>query len=195
MQLSDHKEGFSRLAGEAGSDLGTLPVQAVKSISLRHLAMTWRKLQSAAAELPRFESFQPGERSHDLNRTVLWRVKERDGVRSFAPAFKGAHIIEAFGQRVYLDLIASQALRDIITSGLEDCAASVSPVYMTIESPDPNNHPIECERLLLPFGEGSAVRHIFAAIEISSIAGTFDRKTIVKRFELQSRVTMCGRVA
>jgi len=193
MQPSGLKESFSGVRQADAVDLGMLSVQAVKSISLRHLAMTWRRLRSDSG-LPNFDDFQPGERSHDLNRTVLWRVKERDSVRSFAPAFKGAHILEAFGQRVFLEMIASQELRDIITSGLESCAESCNAIYMTIEAPDPENRPIECERLLLPFGEGRIAKYIFAAIEVSSIVGTFDRRTVVKRFEAQSRITLCGRI-
>jgi hypothetical protein len=93
-------------------------------------------------------------------------------------------------------LIASQALRDIIASGLEDCAAEAEPVYMTIETADTAGEPFICERLLLPFAKDSReVTHILAGIELSSLTGSFDRKSIVKRFELQATITLRGKIA
>ena len=147
--------------------LDTLSIQAIRSISLRHLTVAWQKL-GPAGQLRRLDDFNSGHRSHDPQRIVVWTVKEQGGVRKFSPTFKGAHIIEAFGQRVYFEMIASETLRKFILSGLEDCAASRAAIYMILEAPDTNGQPIECERLLLPFGEGGEVKHIFAAIEPSS---------------------------
>jgi len=155
----------------------------------------WRKLDASARSLPSFDDFDPGDRSHDPQRIVVWSVKEKKGGRTFAPTYKGAHILEAFGRRVYLEMIASQALRDLIMSGLEDCAESRQAIYMIIEAPDEAGEVIQCERLLLPFGNGGAsVSHIFAAIEVSSLAGTIDRRTIVSRFETDAQITLRGRI-
>jgi hypothetical protein len=105
------------------------------------------------------------------------------------------HLIEAFGQRVFLEHVVSLELRAIILSGLETCARLQSAVYMIIESADDDGNPIECERLLLPFAsDGPQTSHILAALDVSSLTGTFDRKSVVSRFEKQARVILQGRI-
>jgi hypothetical protein len=49
--------------------------------------------------------------------------------------------------------------------------------------------------LLLPFGRGgNNVTHVLASLQLVSMDGSFERRTIVEHFERQVEVTFCGRI-
>lgn len=170
-----------------------IAVDAVKSISQRNLVLHWQALH-ARNGLPRFADFSPGDRAHDPGRLHIWAVNGDDGTRSYRHLYRGAYAVEAFGSQVRPEE-APQPLRDIILGGLDECAASGSIIYMSLRSPDPSGKPIDCERLLLPFGDGSAaVTHILSSLQLVSIDGTFDRPTVLARFTTQVAVTFGGRI-
>ena len=73
-----------------------IPVQAVKSISQRNIAVHWQKLH-ARLGLPQFANFSPGNRAHDPRQLLLWAVDEGDGGRSYRPLYGGTYVHEAFG--------------------------------------------------------------------------------------------------
>ena len=53
---------------------------------------------------------------------------------------------------------------------------------------------VDCERLLLPLGEGSTVHQIVASLQLVSIDGEFERKSILSKFETVSQVVFAGRI-
>jgi hypothetical protein len=53
---------------------------------------------------------------------------------------------------------------------------------------------VDCERLLLPLGEGSTVQQIVASLQLVSVKGEFERKSILGRFETLSQVVFAGRI-
>jgi hypothetical protein len=170
-----------------------IPLQAVKSISQRNLVVHWQALY-AKQGLPRFDDFTPGERAHDPRRVLVWAVEHSNGERNYRHVYRGDYAVEAFGP-VVRPAEAPQPLRDIILAGLDECATSGSIIYMTIRAPDPSGNAIDCERLLLPFGEGGPeVTHILSSLELVSLKGSFDRQTVVERFTTQVGVTFSGRI-
>ncbi len=171
-----------------------IPVQAVKSISQRNLAIHWQTLHTRRG-LPRFADFAPGDRAHDPRRILLWRIDEQDGARSYRPLYKGDYVFEAFGGDPSTTEAVPEPLRDAFWAGLDACAASADIVYMSIATFDSSGHRIDCERLLLPFGDGGAkATHILASLQLVSLAGTFRRDTILQQFERGADVTFCGRI-
>jgi hypothetical protein len=170
-----------------------IPVQAVKSISQRNLAVHWQTLH-ARLGLPRFADFSPGNRAHDPRQLLVWTVDEQNGAFGYRHLYGGAYVFEAFG----LDATAAtvpERLRGVSKTGLDECVASASMIYMSIATSDPAGHSIACERLLLPFGSGGkAVTHIVASLQLVSVEGTFERRTIVQQFEREAEVTFCGRI-
>lgn len=170
-----------------------IPVHAVKSISQRNLVIHWQALH-AKQGIPRFAAFTPGERAHDPRRVLVWAVERSSGERTYRHLYRGDYAVEAFGP-VALPAEAPQPLRDIILAGLDECATSGSVIYMSITAPDPSGNAIDCERLLLPFSDGGTeVTHILSSLELVSLAGSFDRRTVVERFTTQVRVTFSGRI-
>jgi hypothetical protein len=171
-----------------------IPVQAVKSMSQRNLAIHWQALH-ARRGLPRFADFSPGDRAHDPRQILLWRVDEQGSARSYRPLYKGDYVYEAFGRDATSIDDIPEPLRDAFWAGLDACAESADIVYMSIATSDSSGHRIECERLLLPFGNGSAkVTHMLASLQLFSAAGTFRRDTIRQQFERGADVTFCGRI-
>lgn len=171
-----------------------IPVQAVKSMSQRNLAIHWQALH-ARGGLPRFADFSPGDRAHDPRQILLWRIDQQDGARSYRPLYKGEYVFEAFGGDPATTDAVPLPLRDAFWAGLDACAASANIVYMSIATSDSSGHRIECERLLLPFGNGGAsVTHMLASLQLFSAAGTFRRDTILQQFERGADVTFCGEI-
>jgi hypothetical protein len=169
-----------------------IPVQSIKAISQRTLALHWQALH-ARSGLPRFAHFAPGERAHDPRGLLVWTVDEQNGERAYRHLYGGAYVFEAFGADANVDSVP-QSLREIFTIGLDECVETANIVYMSIATSDPSGHKVECERLLLPFGEHGKVTQIMASLQLVSIAGSFARSTIVRQFELEAELTFCGRI-
>lgn len=169
-----------------------IPVQSIKAISQRTLALHWQALH-ARAGLPRFADFSPGERAHDPRGLLVWTVDELNGERAYRHLYGGAYVFEAFGADASVDTVPD-SLREIFTTGLDECVESASVVYMSIATSDTSGHKVECERLLLPFGDHGKVTHIMASLQLVSIQGSFERSTILRQFELQADLTFCGRI-
>jgi hypothetical protein len=53
---------------------------------------------------------------------------------------------------------------------------------------------VDCERLLLPLGEGSTVQQIVASLQLISLKGEFERKSVLSKFETLSEVVFAGRI-
>jgi hypothetical protein len=53
---------------------------------------------------------------------------------------------------------------------------------------------VDCERLLLPLGEGSTVQQIVASLQLISVKGEFERKSVLSKFEILSQVVFAGRI-
>ena len=169
-----------------------VPLQAVKSISQRNLAMHWQKLH-ARHGLPKFEDFSPGNRAHDPRQLLLWAIDNVDGNRSFRPLYGGAYVAEAYGPTERQEL--SEPLRRIFKIGMDACTNTANITYMMVETSEAAGHRVTCERMLLPFGRGSnVVTHVLASLQLVSIEGTVDRRTIVQHFEQQVEITFCGRI-
>jgi hypothetical protein len=170
-----------------------IPLQAVKSISQRNLAIHWQALH-ARLGLPKFDDFSPGNRAHDPRQLLLWAVDDADGQRSFRPLYGGAYVAEAHGPHAREHI--SDGLKQIFKAGMDTCTATASITYMSFETSDGAGHRVTCERLLLPFGRGngSIVTHVLASLQLVSLNGSFERRTVVDHFEKQVEVTFCGRI-
>ena len=169
-----------------------IPVQAVKSISQRNLAVHWQGLH-ARAGLPRFADFSPGNRAHDPRQLLVWTIDTQNAAFGYRHLYAGPCVFEAFGPNASTSSVPGQLLA-LMKCGLDECAASATMIYMTIATCDPSGHRVECERLLLPFGSGQHVTHILASLQLVSLEGTFDRRTIVQQFEKQAEITFCGKI-
>jgi len=168
-------------------------VQSIKSIHQRNIALHWQSLH-ARGRLPRFDEFTPDNRSHDPKRLLLWTVSTRDGRRDYRQLYRGDYAVEAFGAAIHPSQ-APEPLRSLIFAGLDECATTANIIYMLISAPDPAGNPIDCERLLLPFGNGgNEVTHLLSSLQLVSVEGTFDRPTVLQLFMNNAEATFCGRI-
>jgi len=171
-----------------------LKLQTVKAISQRNLANYWLGLAAKGA-LPSFEDFRPSERTHDPKRILVWSVGGADAERTFNPIYGGQYYVEAFGIEFDPKTDAGEQLRSVIFGGLRECAARRSLVYMIVTSADDEGQQIDCERLLIPFGNGDGpVTHIMAAVEVISMTGSFQRASVFSQFNAYAEVTLCGTI-
>jgi hypothetical protein len=169
-----------------------ISVQAVKAQSQRNLALHWQALH-ARFGLPSFTDFAPGDRAHDPRSLLVWTIDQQNGERTYRHLYGGDYVFEAFGADATIEAVPDR-LRDIFKSGLDECVASAAIVYMSIATFDPADHRVDCERLLLPFGSDGDVTHILASLQLVSVEGSFERRTILRQFAQQADVTFCGRI-
>ncbi len=168
--------------------------QAIKAIHQRNLAGYWLDMASKGT-LPRFEDFNPTERMHDPKRMLVWAVAGADAERTFSPIYGGQYYIEAFGEEFDPKKDVSEALRTVIFGGLAECAATRSLIYMIVMTSDSEGQQIDCERLLIPFGNSDGiVTHILATVEVISLTGSFQRASVFDQFNAYSEVVLCGTI-
>ncbi len=170
-----------------------ISVQAVKAQSQRNLALHWQALQ-ARLGLPSFTDFAPGDRAHDPRSLLVWTIDQQNGERTYRHLYGGDYVFEAFGADATIESVPDR-LRNIFKSGLDECVTSASIVYMSIATLDAAGHRVDCERLLLPFGSDGEVTHIMASLQLVSVEGSFERRSIVRQFAQQADVTFCGKIA
>lgn len=171
----------------------------IKSISQRALLRHWRELASEE-RLPALEQFAPPARAHDPRQLMFWAVESEAGERCFRTLHQTAYVVEAFGRnpppRELLQAVVPPSLQDITLSGLNACVDARGPLYSIITTSDDHDHPIDCERLLLPFAAASGeVRQIVASLQLISINGRFTRETVLARFVAEAKLTFVAKIA
>lgn len=163
-------------------------IRIVKSISQRNLVLYWQSLPMVDG-LPRFSDFVPSDRAHDPKQLSIWAIDEPAGARSYRQLQPSPFLTEAFG-KVMLQSIPLSLL-PIFKLGIDGCIDNRAVTYMQISAADADGHPINCERLLLPFSEtGREVTHVVTSIQLISFTGTIDRDTVVARFANQAEVKL-----
>jgi hypothetical protein len=59
--------------------------------------------------------------------------------------------------------------------------------YIIVSTIDANDHRVDCERLLVPFGsDGSKVEQILASLQLTSVPGRIQRTKILNNFQIQA---------
>jgi hypothetical protein len=174
------------------------PVQVIKSISQRSLVGYWASLR-ARHPLPAFNDFAPPARLHDPKQLMFWQVECDGPQRSFRSLHQGSNVGEVLGggwsAGLRLEQIVPEPLVAFSLAGSHRCAESGLPIYMVISTTDPDGHAIDCERLLLPFGNGAAVQQQVGSLQLISTSGAFDRRTVLDRFRQHASVTLACQIS
>ena len=172
----------------------TLTMQAVKSIAQRNLLYYWNEL-SAERSFPPLSRFQLDTRMHDQKALAIWAVEQGATGRRFRARQQGSWLTQVFQEnwvgKIMSDVMP-EALRQYALDTANRCATSGCAVFSIISTIDPAGHRVDCERLLLPFGSGSEVEEILASFHLISLKGTFERRTIIDRFRIASKVELVG---
>ena len=172
----------------------TATAERVNSISQRALLMYWQRL-AAARPLPALAEFSPSGRTYDPKQLVIWQVEHHGGKRRFRALHHGAHVAEVFGQSWAgrtMDEVVPEFGRAFALHSTEACALAGRPVYTIFRTRDAEGRSIDCERLLLPLGQGGAVQQIVASLQLFSLEGEFRRDTVLEKFDANIDVAFAG---
>jgi hypothetical protein len=171
-------------------------IQSIKSISQHALTRYWNRL-AGGRSFPSIAQFDPGPRLHDPKQLVIWTIEDAFGQRRFRALYQGTNVAEVFNSSWAgrtMDEVVPAPLKSMSMDGANECAASGCAIYTIFATFDANGHRVDCERLLLPLGEGSTVQQIVASLQLVSVKGEFERKSILGRFETLSQVAFAGRI-
>jgi hypothetical protein len=125
--------------------------------------------------------FEPEERTHDRRQLAFYSVKPADDRCRYEIQHWGSQIAEVYDlgwTGKHLDEILPATIKSKILAAFETCVKTRSPVYMTACIEDAAGKSVDCERLLLPFGDGTDVTHIVASLQLISIEGAFAQQKI-----------------
>ncbi len=171
-------------------------IRSIKSISQHALTRYWNRL-AGDRSFPSIEEFDPGPRLHDPKQLVKWTIEDAFGQRRFRALYQGTNVAEVFNASWVgrtMDEVVPVPLKSMSIDGVNECAASGCAIYTVFATFDANGHRVDCERLLLPLGEGSTVHQIVASLQLISIKGEFERKSVLSKFENVSQVVFAGRI-
>jgi hypothetical protein len=146
---------------------------------------------------PSIEEFDPGPRLHDRKQLVKWTIEDAFGQRRFRALYQGTNVAEVFNASWAgrtMDEVVPVPLKSMSIDGANEWAACGCAIHTVFATFDANGHRVDCERLLLPLGEGSTVHQIVASLQLVSIDGEFERKSILSKFETVSQVVFAGRI-
>ena len=172
-------------------------ISSIKSISQRTLAVHWAEA-AAGRPFPRFEEFRPPSRGYDPKYLIFWKVEGEAGNREFKAMYQGKFIADAFHEkwegRNLKELISGKLL-DPALAGANACVDQGAAIYMIYTTKDATGHRIDCERLLLPFGEPkTGVRQFMASNEPISLNGELMLETAVEHFMKDFQITLAARI-
>jgi hypothetical protein len=171
-------------------------IQSIKSISQHALALYWNRL-AGGRSFPSIAEFDPGSRLHDPKQLVIWSIEDAFGQRRFRALYQGTDVAEVFNSSWAgrtMDEVVPVPLKSMSVDGANECAASGCAIYTVFSTFDAKGHRVDCERLLLPLGEGSTVQRIVASLQLISVKGEFERKSVLSKFETLSEVVFAGRI-
>ncbi len=168
-------------------------ITSIKSISQRTLALHWARA-AAGRPFPKFEEFCPPSRGHDPKYLVFWQVEGPVGNRDFRTMYQGKFIADAFHEkwegRHMKDLIPGKLLAPAL-AGANACVDQGTAIYMVYTTEDASGNRLDCERLLLPFGDpNTGVRQFMASMEPISTKGDASLATALEYFVRDFQITL-----
>ena len=175
----------------------TLTIQSVKSISQRALLWQWSEL-TAGRRFPPFSDFHVDGRTIDPKSILIWTVERDAGDRRFRSRYHSGRLAEAFhGNWIgkTMEEMAPASLKQYALATANECVDSGCAVFSILSTLDRAGHRIDCERLLLPFGKSADVEQMVATMELISIKGDFQRRTILNEYRMASTIEVAGRIA
>lgn len=174
-------------------------LNAIKSVSQRSLVQHWRDIGGCNG-LPSFQNFAPSPDEHDPRRMMCWTIEGDGEKRSFRTLQHGKYLSEAFHidplPLQQIKAVVPEGLQKVALEGLNECAETCAPIYWVISTRDDAGRRVNCERLLLPFGEEDGKpRQIVTSLQLISYDGDFTRATAMAFFAREATVTFKAQIA
>ncbi len=176
-------------------------MHSIRSSNQRALATHWNALASDRG-FPAIGAFNPQATGHSPEQMIVWDVESAGeaGSSCFRVRKVGLRAVEAIGDSPIgpigktMEELAPPPLREISLNGARECVASGCAIYEIITTVDANAHVVECERLLLPFGDGEHVEQIVASLQLISFQGAIERQGFARDFVGRPQLTFAGMI-
>jgi hypothetical protein len=169
----------------------------VRSHNQQWLLARWNALR-AVSPVALWRSLDRDELAPLSENLTFFDVVEHNGEARFISRFRGARIVEAFGEngdRHYLDEILPPAYRDRALSTYRQVLETNRPVYTVADVRDCNGRIVHFERLLLPFSsDGTQLDRILASLEAVSPEGAFENRDLMRSAPKPPAFALCATI-
>jgi hypothetical protein len=155
----------------------------VKSIKQRDLLNTWLRLYARERSVPRIEEYQPERLADELPDLVYYTVESTEQPPRLMIQSDGTRMSSAYGHTGkgrYLDDYLGPRLGPIVMPVYYECLKRALPVYTISNIDDVYGRMVACERLLMPFAQGSDVTHVIASLKTISEDGSFEIRNLLR---------------
>lgn len=171
---------------------------AIKSMSQRALLRHWRDI-GGGTSLPSLEQFAPPPDGPEGAQLMYWTIEGDGERRTFKTLQHGRYLAEAFGVNPLplqgVQSVVPPSLQRIVLNGLNACAHERAPIYEVLSTRDEASRRINCERLLLPFGDQHGnPRQIVTTLQLISLDAAFTRRSAFARFVAEATVTFTAKI-
>jgi len=172
-------------------------LEPVRSLSQRALACHWDRL-AAGRRFPAFTEFKLEPGMHDPKQLVVWNIEGEGRHLKFRALYQGENVAEVFSSAwagKTMDQVVPMSLRGIAIEAAKECVTSGCVIYTIVSTIDGNDHRVDCERLLLPFGrDGSKVEQLLGSLQLISVPGGVRRNKILNNFQMQADLLVSARI-
>lgn len=168
----------------------------VKSISQQAMCRYWART-AGDLPFPSLDQFRPEARLHDSKQLIIWSVERREDGRTFRALYQGTSVGEVFNSSwagKSMEEVLPPALKEFGLAAAEQCVASGCAIYSVFSTYNSGGHTIDCERLLLPLGRDGRVEQLVGSLQLISMAGSFNRETVIRHFEWKTEVSCAIRI-
>jgi hypothetical protein len=171
-------------------DYASTDPSVVRSIRQRVLLNGWLRAVRKPNPLPMLIEFDPEAGLDEFDDMMCFDVEgEGDSARflitqegsRLTTTYGNAHIAPAARTNRYLDDAIGPYLYARVVSCYRECVRRKRPVYSVTAISDPDGKDVSYERLLLPFGDGDAVKHIVGSYKTISVEGGFKVDNLMGR--------------
>jgi len=168
----------------------------VKSISQQAMCRYWARM-AGDQPFPSLDQFRPEARLHDPKQLIIWSVERRVDGHTFRALFQGVSVGEVFNSSWVgksMEEVLPRALKEFGLEAAEQCVTSGCAIYNVFSTYNTGGHTIDCERLLLPLGRCGRVEQMVGSLQLISMAGSFNRETVIRHFEWKTDVSCAIRI-
>lgn len=175
----------------------SISIQSIKSHSQRALGSHWDRL-AACRRFPAFKEFKPEPAAYNSGQLVVWNIEGVGRLQKFRALYQGEDVAQVFNSAwagKTMEQVVPMSLRRLTLDAAKECAASGCLVYTIVSTIDANDHRVDCERLLIPFGSNdSKVEQILASLQLTSVSRQIQRTKILNNFQMQANLLFSGKI-
>lgn len=155
----------------------------VKSIRQRDLLNVWLRLFAKDQRPPDYANYQPDRFAEEMPDIFLCTVDHTGSAPSIVIEADCARMFPAYGisgKGQTLDDYIGPKTAPIVVPVYHECIRLQRPVYTVSKVKDVDGRPVEYERLLLPFSDGTCVNRIIASLKAISEDGRFEITNLMR---------------